>query len=51
MAEQPGLIRLGGGWILRAGRDYSPGKGITPGAIVLTDAELRELRALLDGSR
>jgi hypothetical protein len=48
--RKPHLIPLKDGWILSAGCDYSPGKGVTRGAIVLTKAELAELRALLDGT-
>lgn len=42
------LIPLKDGWILSAGRDYSPGKGITRGAILLTKAQLADLRTLLN---
>jgi hypothetical protein len=48
-ATGPRLIRLKDGWILSAGRDYSPGKGVTRGAILLSKAELADLRTLLDG--
>ena len=49
MADKPSLIRLRDGWVLRAGRDFTPGKGVTQGAIVLTKAELEDLRSLLTG--
>jgi len=50
MPDKPQLIPLKDGWVLRAGRDYLPGKGVTQGAILLTKAELADLRALLDGA-
>jgi hypothetical protein len=51
VSAKPQLIPLKDGWILSAGRDYSPGKGVTRGALMLTKAELADVRTLLNGDQ